>query len=138
MTMQRLDTIIYNDEQGIIYSQPLKPYFESLDHKPVFLSMVTSMTSRGYYAGWLLKNNQLYLIDFLGLQLTSNWTELEYGIKDLFPKETAPIFAHWFSGQIIIPIGKNISTSIYPRYERNLILYLGKGMFINEEEVSAY
>ena len=137
MTMQRPDTIIYNDEQRIIYSQPLKPYFESLEQKPVFLSMVTSMTSRGYYAGWLLKNNQLYLIDFLGLQLTSNWTELEYNLTDLFPKEAAPIFAHWFSGQIIIPLGKNISTSMYSRYERHLILYLDKGMFINEEEVSA-
>ena len=137
MTMQRLDTIIYNDDQRIIYSQPLKPYFESLEKKPVFLSMVTSMTSRGYYAGWLLKNNQLYLIDFLGLQLTSNWKELEYNLEDLFPKETAPIFAYWFSGQIIIPIGKNISTSMYPRFERHLILYLDKGRFINKEEVSA-
>ncbi len=136
MTMQRHDTLLHNGEQKIIYSQPLEKYFEATS-RPNFISFNTSMTIRGYYADWKIEDDKLFLIDFVGHQLESNWNELEYGLHDLFKDIEPPVFADWFSGDIIIPIGENISTSIYPMFKTFLKLTLDKGQLITEIEVSA-
>ena len=133
MTLQRHDTIIYKKEEQIFFSQPLEKYFEFINKKPNFVSLTTSMTSRGYYADWKIENNRLLLINFIGYQLQSNWTELEFGIKDLFTDTEKPIFADWFSGSILLPNGENISDSIYPLYESFIKLTFDKGFLIKEE-----
>src|SRR4051812_46201116 len=114
MTMQRHDTLFHNGEQKIIYSQPLEKYFEATN-RPNFISFNTSMTVRGYYSDWKIEDNELFLIDFVGHQLASNW-KLEYRLNDLFKDIQPPVLAYWFSGNIIIPIGDNISSSIYPMF----------------------
>lgn len=136
MTMQRHDTLLRNGEQKIIYSQPLEKYFDA-NTRPNFISFNTSMTVRGYYADWKIENDKLFLIDFVGHQLESNWNELEYRLNDLFKDIEPPVFADWFSGDIIVPIGENISTSIYPMFKTFSKLSFYKGKFIAEAEVSA-
>jgi len=136
MTMQRNDTLLHNGEQKIIYSQPLEKYFDA-NTRPNFISFNTSMTIRGYYAGWKIENGKLFLIDFVGHQLSSNWTEIEYRLTDLFKDVETPVFADWFSGDIFMPIGENISTSIYPMFEMFVKLSFDKGQLLAEVEVSA-
>lgn len=136
MTMQRHDTLLHNGEQKIMYSQPLEKYFDA-NTRPNFISFNTSMTSRGYYADWKIENDKLFLIDFVGHQLESNWKELEYRLSDLFKDIEPPVFADWFTGDIVIPIGENISTSIYPMFKTFSKLSFYKGQFITEVEVSA-
>lgn len=136
MTMQRHDTLLYNGEQKIIYSQPLEEYFNA-NTRPNFTSFDTSMTIRGYYADWKIENDKLFLIDFVGHQLASNWNELEYRLNHLFKDIDPPVFADWFSGDIIIPIGENISTSIYPMFKMFSKLSFEKGQLLTELEVSA-
>src|SRR4051812_23232217 len=116
MIMQRNDTVLLNGEQKIMYSQPLEKFFDA-NTRPNFISFDTSMALRGYYADWKVENNKLFLIDFVGHQLASNWNELEYRLNDLFKDIEPPIFAYWFSGDIFIPTGENISTSIYPMFK---------------------
>lgn len=135
MTMQRHDTIIYKGEHKIIISEPLKKYFETTT-QPNFNSLNPSMTSRGYYADWIIDHAKLFLVDFMGHQLTNNWNLLQYNLTDLFKNIRPPIFAKWFSGYIIIPFRENVRTSINPMYEKYLKLGFEKGCLTGEEEVS--
>jgi len=135
MTMQRHDTLFYKDAETIIFSQPLEQYF-ALTQKPNFNSLKTSMISRGYFADWKIIQNKLFLIDFVGHQVANNWDELEYRLSDLFKDIEPPVFAEWFTGDIIIPIGENISTSIYPMFKTFSKLSFDKGQLITEIEVS--
>ena len=133
MTMQRHDTIVYQSEEQVIFSQPLEKYFEYINRRPSFVSLNTSLTIRGYYADWAILENKLFLIDFKGYQLQSNWTETEYDLTDLFPKAEKPIFANWFTGEILLPNGGNISHSIYRIYENLIKLTFVNGILINEK-----
>lgn len=136
MTTQRHDTLLHNGEQKIIYSQPLEKYFDA-NTRPNFISLNTAMTIRGYYADWKIENDKLFLIDFVGHQLESNWNELEYRLNDLFKDIEPPVFAEWFSGDIIVPIGENISASLFPMFRMFLKLGFDKGQLIAKVEVSA-
>ncbi len=136
MTTQRHDTLLHNGEQKIINSQPLEQYFDA-NTRPSFISLNPSMIIRGYYAHWKIENDKLFLIDFVGHQLESNWNELEYRLNDLFKDIEPPVFAKWFSRDIIIPIGENIGASIFPMFRTFLKLGFDKGQLITEVEVSA-
>ena len=136
MALQKHDTILFKNEQRLIYSQPLTKYFETLPQKPVFVSSNPLLISRGYYAELTLENNKLYLADFIGEQLLSNWTEIKLNIKDLFPTEAPPIFAGWFTGQIIMPIEKDTAANFYSPNERCLSLKFDEGVWIGEVELN--
>lgn len=59
---------------------------------------------RGYYASWLIEDNQLYLTDFWGENFL---IRKEYCLSDLFPNEEK-VFANWFTGSLTIPMGKEV------------------------------
>ena len=134
MTLQEHDTILFKNEKRIIYSQPLTKYFESLPQRPAFMSPNPQLISRGYYADWSLNNDNLYLTDFLGEQLISNYDVLKYTIKDLFPSLMPPIFAEWFSGQILLPKDNDKVESFHSPDEICLCLTFTKGILISENE----
>lgn len=136
MSIQRHDTLLQNGEQKIIYSQPLEKYFNE-NNLSNFISLNTSMTIRGYYADWKIENDKLFLVDFVGHQLTSDWNQLEYRLNDLFKDIEPPVFADWFSGDILIPIGENISTTINPNLRMFTKLSFNKGQLTSEIEISS-
>ncbi len=108
MTAQRTDTIIINGDEHVMYSLPLELYWEKNNNRPSLISFNTGL-NRGYYAKWLIEKNKLYLIDFYG----ENGFPLikEYSLPDLFPLAKDKIFADWFSGDIRIPMGKQVHYS---------------------------
>ena len=102
MTAQTTDTIIINDDEYKMYDLPLEQYWEQNNNKPSLCSLTTSL-NRGYYAKWLIEGNKLFLVDFYG----ENFLQ-EYSILDLFPSTPDKIFAEWFTGNITIPLGKEV------------------------------
>ncbi|HQW97257.1 MAG TPA: hypothetical protein PLU58_15725 [Saprospiraceae bacterium] len=107
MTAQRTDTIIINKDEHKMYGLPLEQYWMQNDNKPPLFSMTTSL-NRGYYAKWLIENNKLFLIDFYGECLLPPPIK-EYSLIDLFPSAKGKVFAEWFTGDIIIPMGKQVN-----------------------------
>ena len=129
MTAQRSDTIRINDEGHILYSFPLEQYWEKEKNRPPLLSSNTSMY-RGYYAIWLIEHNQLFLTDFYGEFLSRK----EYSLIDLFPTSGDKIFANWFTGDLEIPIGKQVSYFHGGRgatYESSTIIKISKGRVVD-------
>lgn len=106
MTAQRTDTIIINEDEHVMYGLPLEQYWKQNDNKPSLFSMTTSL-NRGYYAKWLIENNKLFLIYFYGECLLPPPMK-EYSLIDLFPSAEDKVFAEWFTGDITIPMGKQV------------------------------
>lgn len=136
MTMQRQDTLFYKGEGNIIFSQPLEKYFE-LNTRPNFRSLDSSLFIRGYFADWKIENEKLFLIDFTGYQIGSNWAEYVYGLNDLFKGVDQPVFAEWFSGDILIPYGGNINSNTYSQFKIFSKLSFNKGKLNTQIEVNA-
>ena len=107
MTAQRTDTIIINDDEHIMYGLPLEQYWQQNNNKPSLFSLNTSL-NRSYYAKWLIEENKLYLIDFYGECILPP-PRKEYSLLDLFPSTPEKLFAEWFTGDITIPMGKQVA-----------------------------
>lgn len=105
MTAQRTDTIIIDNNEHKMYALPLEQYWELNNNKPGFMCWNTAL-QRGYYAKWLIKKQCLYLVDFYG-EYDFFKTYKEYSLQDLFPS-SEKVFADWFTGDIIIPMGKEV------------------------------
>lgn len=132
MTAQRTDTIIINEDEHIMYGLPLQQYWEKNNNRPSLFSFNTSL-NRGYYAKWLIETNKLYLIDFYGECILPP-PRKEYSLVDLFPSAEDKVFAEWFTGDIEIPMGKQIDYShsfIGATYEYSSTIKIEKGIVID-------
>lgn len=89
-----------------MYGLPLQQYWEKNNNRPPLFSMNSSL-NRGYYAKWLIEKNKLYLIDFYGERILPP-PRREYSLIDIFPLTEEKIFADWFTGDIIIPMGNQV------------------------------
>ena len=130
MTAQRTDTIIINEDEHIMYGLPLEQYWEQNENKPSLISFTTSL-NRGYYAKWLIESNKLFLVDFYG---ESFFPRKEYFLLDLFPSIPEKIFARWFTGEITIPMGKQVDYfhgGWGASYEYNTTLKFCDGLLID-------
>lgn len=104
MTAPARDSITIHENEHTIYSLPLELYWQQFGGKPPFFSLETGF-DRGYVAKWLIEHNKLYLISFYGELLTDTGRE-EYSLSNLFPELEDKVFARWFTGEIIIPMGR--------------------------------
>lgn len=107
MTAQRTETIIINDDEFIMHCLPLEQYWNKIDNKLPLFSLITSL-NRGYYAKWSIENNMLFLIVFYGECIFPQPSK-EYSLIDVFPFALEKKFAEWFTGDITIPMGKQIN-----------------------------
>src|SRR5688572_22708801 len=114
MSAQAKDTISINGKEYIIYGSPLFDYWKKNNNKPRLMSFNTGL-QRGFYAGWEIAANKLYLIRFngehYGIRPQGKFIrEKDYSLSDLFPKQKR-VFADWYTGELQIPIGKQIDYS---------------------------
>jgi len=132
MTAQGTDTIIINDVEHIMYGLPLEQYWQENDNRPLLFSLTSSL-GRGYIAKWLIEKKGLYLIDFYGESIFPPPPK-EYSLIDLFPLAEKKIFAEWFSGDITIPMGKQVDYYHYgwgATYEYNTTIKFYNGFMID-------
>ena len=98
MTLQILDTVTYNGEDFCTYNEPFKKYNDTLDykHRLRFYPPHTALW-KGYVGRWSIKNDHLYLINFIGHINDKG----EVGLDYIFPKQKE-VFAEWFTGSLIL------------------------------------
>ena len=130
MTVQVEERMLYKGEVNFISTEPLREYLEQNDLQ--FFSLSSSCW-RGYTGTWEINDNKLYLVELVNCLF-----EKKNDLKYMFKQKEDKVFANWFSGNIVIPIGEVLEEGLFgidDIYEQNIILKFSDGILISEEVV---
>ena len=128
MTAQIAERLRYLGEEHALCTNPLNDYFSMGGNDPGFESTCSALW-RGYVGTWEIIADRLYLI---GLQGTLK-DGTEASLATLFPGFPTRVFAHWYSGSLRIPQGRQIEyvhMGYGSRYERDLFLEVERGVVV--------
>jgi hypothetical protein len=126
MTAQFPEQLHYNGEDLTMCTNPLSDYFAMGGINPGFESNCTALW-RGYIGSWELLNCRLYLIGISGTLVNGAVASL----ATIFPDFPDRVFAHWYSGTIRIPLGKQLEyvhMGYGSTFERDMLLDLERGI----------
>jgi hypothetical protein len=133
MTAQASESLFYKGEELAMCSTPLDIFLANSGRDLRFQGRSTACW-RGYIADWEVRGDRLYII---GISAT-----LENGknaiLEDLFPGYPDGAFAHWFSGEVRCPVGRQIEyvhMGFASKFERDLFLKFKKGVLVSERIV---
>jgi hypothetical protein len=137
MTIQISEILIYNGEEYQLKSVPLEPYLEKHN---IILGATNSDCWRGYIGHWLIEDGYLYLTNLsanLAINNNSRWRSEKVGMDYLFPGKNK-VLAEWFSGELHIPYGKMIPSTVWFYdyfYEKELVFDFVNGKCVNSHEI---
>jgi hypothetical protein len=130
MTAQIAESLVYEGKQVTMCSTPLSNYFAFGGKRLNFDTWYCTALWRGYTGKWEILNGRLYLIGLHG--------RLEGGgeitLADVFPDYPSRAFAHWYSGTIRVPQGRQIEyvhMGFGSTYESDLIIELERGVVVD-------
>jgi hypothetical protein len=129
MTAQTPESLLYQGDEVAMCTEPLSDYFLLSGNHPPFESNCTALW-RGYVGSWEIKNHLLYLVGLEGI--LDDGSEVTLGT--LFPDFPDRVFAHWYSGTIRIPRGKQLNyvhMGYSSTFERDLLLEVDQGVVTN-------
>lgn len=128
MTAQIGEKLIYEGREVSMCSEPLGDFFALGGTHPEFQFTCTALW-RGYVGTWEIINDRLYLVGLSGTLKDGTEATLE----TVFPAYPDRVFAHWFSGTLRIPEGKQLEyvhMGYASTYERDRILQIEKGVVV--------
>lgn len=152
MTAQIPEILLYNDQSYRMNSAPLEGFFKLNGNRPPFLAR-TTMCWRGYSGAWSLVDRKLWLDCLDGYIAKGSLVEIADGafrqhidyedqnlcskitLGDIFPDAQGPVFAHWYSGEITVPLSDEIKSLDGEEVvvKRTLKLNFQDGLLISEE-----
>ena len=128
MTAQIAERLHYQGEDVAMCTNPLSDYFAMGGVNPRFESNCTALW-RGYVGSWEIVDDRLYLVGLSGT--------IEGGadatLATIFPDFPDRVFAHWYSGTIRIPQGKQLEyvhMGYGSTFERDLFLDIERGVIM--------
>ncbi len=128
MTAQIGEKLIYEGHMVSMCSEPLGDFFAFGGHHPEFEFTCTALW-RGYVGTWEIVNDRLYLVKLSGTLKDGKEATLE----TVFPGYAARVFAHWYSGTLRIPEGKQLEyvhMGYASTFERDRFLKIEKGVIV--------
>jgi len=134
MTAQISEKLLYEGEMHSMCSEPLEVYFALGGNNPGFQSYCTALW-RGYVGSWEIIDGRLYLVGLTGTAKDG----CEANLATVFPGFPDRVFAHWFSGKVRLPQGKQLEyvhMGYGSTYERDLFLHFDKGVITKKELIS--
>lgn len=156
MTTQVQDTIIYHGNWHFLASEPFAAY----DPFPKFVGL-GSDNHRGYTAIWAVVAGYLFLVSLSGLvekatdigfeTVSRGFQELSQGdrysgvegafsqvsLETLFPGCQEPVRADWYSGELRIPGGRVVDSSMgFSLFEREDILTIECGRVMGSRKIT--
>lgn len=147
MTAQDPDRIRYRQRVYDLFSEPLEDYFTELHPKPESFAGLCSACWRGYMARWSIRKGKLYL-DRIQPDLDCNAREDESRddayrryLAEIFPNSTAPVFADWFSGELVLVTGKVVEYVHLPyatAYEKEIVIQIQEGKLIGQPVITTH
>lgn len=136
MTIQVSERLLLRGEALTMRSFPLRAYLDIVKPAVNFVSPHTACW-RGYVGEWELCHDRLYLQD-LKARVMVHGVERPALLTDFFPEAKGKVFAHWFSGELRIPVGRRIhsAASRYnPQFEQEIVLTVKAGVLLEEQRV---
>ena len=128
MTAQIVEKLRYQSEDVAMCTNPLSDYFAMGGTNPRFESNCTALW-RGYVGSWEIVDDRLYLICLNGTLEDGTQASLE----TIFPGYPDRVFAHWYSGTIRLPQGKQLEyvhMGYSSTFERDLFLNVERGVVV--------
>ncbi len=126
MTAQIPERLLHEGKTVSMCTEPLGDYFLLIGNHPNFESNCTALW-RGYIGSWEIRRNRLYLVGLEGV--LQDGTDVT--LATLFPDFPERVFAHWFSGTIRIPQGKQlryVHMGYSSTFEQDLFLEVDQGI----------
>lgn len=126
MTAQVPERLRYGDKLLTLCTEPLAQYFELAGVAPAFARSTTALW-RGYVGSWEIVGERLYMVDISGTCLDGTRATLD----KIFPGFPERVFAHWFSGTLRLPRGRQIEyvhMGYGSVFEEDLFLDLERGV----------
>ena len=126
MTAQIAEKLHYQGEDVPMCTNPLSAYFAMGGFNPRFESNCTALW-RGYVGRWEIVDGRLYLVELSGTLEDGT----EASVATIFPDFPDRVFAHWYSGTIRIPQGKQLEyvhMGYGSTFERDLLLEVERGV----------
>jgi hypothetical protein len=128
MTAQFAENLKYRGEDLEMCTTPLSDYFAMGGNNPRFDSNCTALW-RGYFGSWEIVDDRLYLIELSGTLEDGT----EASLATVFPEYPDRVFAHWYSGTIRIPQGRQLEyvhMGYDSSFERDLLLDVERGVVV--------
>jgi len=128
MTAQIAERLRYQGEDVEMCTNPLDDYFAMGGFNPRFEALCTALW-RGYVGSWDIVNDRLYLIGLDGTLEDGT----DASLATIFPGFPERVFAHWYSGTIRIPRGKQLEyvhMGYGSTFERDLFLDVERGVVV--------
>lgn len=129
MTAQIGERLIYEGCEVSMCSEPLGDFFAFGGRNPEFESNCTALW-RGYVGTWEIVGDRLYIVSLSGALKDGTEATLE----TVFPGYPDRVFAHWYSGTLRIPEGKQLEyvhMGYASTYERDRLLKIEKGLVVS-------
>jgi hypothetical protein len=126
MTAQIPESLRYEGEEVAMCSNPLDTYFAMGGRNPRF-DVNCSALWRGYVGRWEVVGDRLYLLALEG-QLDDG---AEASLETVFPGFPERVFAHWYSGTVRVPRGRQIKYvhgGYASVFEQDLFLSFDRGV----------
>jgi hypothetical protein len=126
MTAQFAEKLRYQGEDVAMLTTPLHDYFMMSGVYPRFESDSTALR-RGYLGQWEIVDGRLYLLELRGTLEDGT----EASVDTVFPGFPERVFAHWYSGTIRIPQGrqlKYVHQGYNSTFEQDLLLKIERGV----------
>lgn len=129
MTAQIAESLFYEGETVSMCTEPLGDYFLLSGSYPSFAANCTALW-RGYIGSWEIRDQRLYLVGLEGMLEDGT----DFSLITLFPDYPDRVFAHWYSGTIRIPQGKQlryVHSGYRSAFEKDLFLEIDQGVVIS-------
>ena len=126
MTAQISEILHYQGRKQRMCTEPLGDYFELAGIEPRFEVSCTALW-RGYVGEWSVIEGRLYLIGITGTLEGDKPATLETFFSG-FPDR---VFAHWYSGQVRLPMGQQLEYvhgGYGSTYEQDLLIDFDQGV----------
>jgi len=139
-TAQIPDKIVIDGESQILFSEPLRHILGQAGASNILTpysrgSSRSSASWRGYVAHWEIQSDILFLSE---VRLNPCGTvQKNAPLEELFPEQTIPVHAVWYTGTLLIPKGKRLQyvhIGYESKYERYLTIFIENGKVIRREE----
>ena len=126
MTAQISEILHYQGRKQRMCTEPLGDYFALAGIEPRFEVSCTALW-RGYVGEWSVIEGRLYLIGITGTLAGDKPASLE----TFFPGFPDRVFAHWYSGQVRLPMGQQLEYvhgGYASTYEQDLLIDFDQGV----------
>lgn len=133
MTAQITEALFHVGRFHTLYTLPLEPYLVMTKKHELFDGLhANTACTRRYVGVWEIKDGRLFLTRLQTLR------DGDFPLDALFPETPKPVFAKWFTGELLCPKGelfKYVHSDFRSLYERELRIFVKSGMVEGERVV---